>query len=82
MTTAVGIREFRAGLADFVAAREPVAVMRHGVIVGWFIPTPPDHGQEVASLRSAAARLDELLSAQGFDVEELVADYQATRRTK
>jgi len=41
-TAKVGIREFRAGLAEFIASDTPVAVTRHGQTVGYFIPT---HGQ-------------------------------------
>ncbi|NCD20140.1 MAG: type II toxin-antitoxin system Phd/YefM family antitoxin, partial [Actinobacteria bacterium] len=40
VTASVGIREFRAGLADYIASATPVAVTRHGQTVGWFIPTP------------------------------------------
>ena len=37
--TKVGMREFRSGLAEFIAAEAPVAVTRHGQTVGFFIPT-------------------------------------------
>ena len=40
--TKVGIREFRADIAQFIASSTPVAVTRHGQTVGYFIPT---HGQ-------------------------------------
>lgn len=79
-TTKVGIREFRADLADYIAASTPVAVTRHGQTVGYFIPV---HGQAVAdvtALRQASASLDKLLSAQGVDVEDLVADFKAARQ--
>ena len=36
--TKVGIREFRADLAEHIAASSPVAVTRHGQTVGYFIP--------------------------------------------
>lgn len=36
--TKVGIREFRADLAGYIAASSPVAVTRHGQTVGYFIP--------------------------------------------
>lgn len=81
MTTWVGIREFRAGLADFIASAEPVAVTRHGHTVGWFIPLPVDRDAEVASLRSAAAALDSLLAQHGVDPDEVVADFKVARRT-
>lgn len=82
MTASVGIREFRASLADYIAAAEPVAVTRHGVTVGWFIPTPIDREHEVASLRSAASVLDDMLAARGVKIDDLVADYKAARRGK
>ena len=37
--TKVGIREFRSGLAEFIAAANPVAITRHGHTVAYFIPT-------------------------------------------
>ena len=34
-TKSVGIREFRAGLAEFIDSKQPVAVTRHGQTVGF-----------------------------------------------
>lgn len=82
MTTSVGIREFRAGLADYISSAEPVAVTRHGVTVGWFIPTPVDRDAQVASLRSAASTLDALLAERDVDVDDVVADFVSARRTQ
>ena len=45
--TEVGIREFRADLAEYIAASSPVAVTLHGQTVGYFIPV---HGQAEADL--------------------------------
>ena len=82
MKASVGIREFRAGLADYIDAAEPVAVTRHGVTVGWFIPTPVDDAAQMASLRSAASALDAMLTGQGVDTEEVVAEFSTRRRAK
>src|SRR5665811_2088277 len=60
--TKVGIREFRAGMAEFIASSTPVAVTRHGQTIGYFIPT---HGQaeaDIASLKKASKTLDRLLA--------------------
>ena len=62
MRSSVGLREFRASLADYVASGTPVAVTRHGQTVGWFIPTPDSKAAEVASLRAAGKALDALLA--------------------
>ena len=39
--TKVGIREFRSGLADFIASATPVAITRHGQTVAYLIPASP-----------------------------------------
>ena len=78
--TKVGIREFRAGMAEFIALSTPVAVTRHGQTIGYFIPT---HGQaeaDVASLKKASKTLDRLLAAKRVDVEAVVADFKSARK--
>lgn len=82
MASQVGIREFRAGLAEYIASAEPVAVTRHGQTVGWFIPTPVDREAEAASLRSAAEKLDALLTERGVDPDDVIADFKVARRGK
>ncbi len=79
MTTSVGIREFRAGLADFIASESPVAVTRHGQTVGSFIPTRASLDADISALRTAAATLDQLLAEKGVDVDEVVAEFKAAR---
>ncbi len=79
-TTKVGIREFRADLAEYIAASNPVAVTRHGQTVGYFIPV---HGQaeaDLVALKKASQSLDQLLSAQGVDVEGVIADFKQARK--
>jgi antitoxin (DNA-binding transcriptional repressor) of toxin-antitoxin stability system len=78
--TKVGIREFRAGLADYIDADAPVAVTRHGQTVGYFIPTTSDRQADVAALKSAAAKLDELLRLDESDVDAAVDDFRQLRR--
>jgi hypothetical protein len=79
-TTKVGIREFRTGLAEYIAASAPVAVTRHGQTVGFFIPT---HGQvegDIAALKKAGKVLDNLLASQQVDVEDIVAEFKMARK--
>jgi len=79
-TAKVGIREFRAGLAEFIASDTPVAVTRHGQTVGYFIPTHGQADADLASLKKAAAELDRLLASKSVDVEEVAAEFRAARR--
>lgn len=79
-TTKVGIKEFRAGMAEYIASSTPVAVTRHGQTVGYFIPTHGNADADMAALKKASKTLDQLLAAQGVDVEEVVTEFKAVRK--
>ncbi len=78
--TKVGIREFRADLAEYIASSTPVAVTRHGQTVGYFIPTQSQAQADAAAWKKASKTLDKLLEAQSVDVESVVADFKAARK--
>lgn len=80
--TKVGMREFRSGLAEFIAAQAPVAVTRHGQTVGFFIPTKGQTDADVAALKQASAELDRLLTAHAVDTEALAAEFKAARKAR
>ena len=79
-TTKVGIRQFRAGMAEFIASSTPVAVTRHGQTVGYFIPTQGQADADIAALKQASQVLDQLLATQGVDLDEVVAEFKAARQ--
>ncbi len=74
----VGIREFRTHLPHYLLETgQPVAVTRHGETIGYFIPSRETKtGDDVAALKKAAARLDELLAAEGVSEEELISEFR------
>jgi len=78
--TKVGIKEFRAGMAEYIASSTPVAVTRHGQTVGYFIPTHGNADLDIAALKKASKTLDQLLAAQGVDVEEVAAEFKTARK--
>lgn len=78
--TKVGIREFRAGLADFVDSDAPVAVTRHGRTVGYFIPVKQDRAADAAALRAAGEKLDALLQVTDAEVDEMVVEFTQRRK--
>ena len=79
-TTKVGIREFRSDLAEYIASSTPVAVTRHGLTVGYFIPTLGQVEADLAALKKASKTLNKMLEAQSSDVEAVVADFKAARK--
>ncbi len=78
--TEVGIREFRAGMAEFIASSTPVAVTRHGQTIGYFIRTYGQPEADVAALKKASKTLDRLLAAKSIDVDAVVAEFKTTRK--
>ncbi len=81
-TTKVGIREFRADMADYIASNTPVAITRHGHTIGFFIPTQAHEDADLSALRKAGLVLDKLLAKEGVDVEEIVANFKIARKPK
>ena len=64
-TKSVGIREFRAGLAEFIDSKQPVAVTRHGQTVGFFIPTARPSQVDLQALRDCSVAHVAALRATG-----------------
>jgi PHD/YefM family antitoxin component YafN of YafNO toxin-antitoxin module len=67
-TLKVGIREFRQKLASYLLESEvPVAITRHGDTVGYYIPARRKRTDaERTALKQAAARVQEMLAAEGI----------------
>lgn len=79
-TTKVGIREFRADLAGYIASSNPVAVTRHGQTIGYFIPAHGRIDADLAALKKAGRILDQMLASHGVDIEEVVTDFKVARK--
>ena len=79
-TQKVGIREFRAGLAEFIAADVPIAITKHGQTVGFFIPAHADRTADIAAMKSAAVKLDRLLDLQESDIAVIVEEFDELRK--
>ena len=79
-TAKVGIREFRADLAEYITSSTPVAVTRHGQTVGYFIPAHGNVDADLAALKKASHTLDRLLKAKSIDADAVVAEFKAARK--
>jgi prevent-host-death family protein len=81
----VGIREFRARLADFLLKGDrPVTVTRHGATVGYFIPARAAR-QDLnrAALKDAAIQMDAMLKHAQFttdEIEGISKDFRSWRK--
>ena len=76
----VGVREFRDHASRYLSGDEPLAVRRHGRVLGFYVPVRQKSDTEElrAALREAKEGLEELRHATGLSevelVEELVPD--------
>jgi len=80
-TLKVGIREFREKLATYLLESDkPLAITRHGDTVGYYLPARRRRSEaERSALRQAAARLQEMLAAEGVTEDTIIADFKRWR---
>lgn len=79
-TPSVGIREFRAALAEYIDADTPVTVTRHGQAVGLFVPLRRPSAEALQRLRAATAKVQDVMPLSDQEVDEMVADFEALRK--
>lgn len=82
MPKTVGVREFRKDLAEYIDGDEPVTVTRHGRRVGVYIPTQGDKSEAIAAYKAATDKLQALMTDFGIDEDEVVADFDALRKSR
>jgi PHD/YefM family antitoxin component YafN of YafNO toxin-antitoxin module len=80
-TLKVGIREFREKLATYLLQSDkPLAITRHGDTVGYYLPARRKRSEaERSALRQAAARLQDMLAAEGITEDEIITDFKRWR---
>jgi len=72
----VGVREFRDHASRYLSGDEPLAVRRHGRVLGFYVPVRQKSDTEElrVALREAQEGLVELRGATGLSEEELVEE--------
>jgi len=80
----VGIREFRQKLSSYLLdSGAPLAIMRHGDTVGYYIPVRRKRSEEErAAFREAAAKFQQLLDDKGISEDDIRADFKQWRSGK
>lgn len=64
-------------------SRTPVAIKRHGSMIGIYIPKRPKPSPaELEALRLAGEQMQELLAASGTTEDEIVAEFERVRRER
>jgi len=80
-TVKIGMREFRENLAGYLEAGTPLAIMRHGETLGFFIPAQKrSRKAELEAMRAAAKDLDGMIASWGAGEEKSMEEYKEIRR--
>lgn len=62
----VNIGKLRSNLAQYLNSKEPIAIVRHGQTIGYYVPTFVDESEiEQKSSKQAVDKLDGLLQERG-----------------
>ena len=81
-TVKIGVREFREKLAGYLESGTPLAIMRHGETLGYYIPAQKrSRKAEIEAMRAAAKDFDKMIAAWGAREDELMDEYKEIRRT-
>jgi hypothetical protein len=63
-TVKVGMREFRDKLAGYLESGTPLAIMRHGETLGYYIPARKrSRKAQLEAMRAAAKDLDKMIAS-------------------
>jgi hypothetical protein len=78
----VGVREFRDHASSYLSGDEPLAVRRHGRVLGFYLPVKhkSDREELQAALRELGESLAELREASGLSEEDLVEELVPKKR--
>ena len=80
-TVKVGVREFRENLAGYLESGRPLAIVRHGETLGYYVPAQKRNRKaELEALRAAAKDLDQMIASWGGSEDDLMEEYKDIRR--
>jgi antitoxin (DNA-binding transcriptional repressor) of toxin-antitoxin stability system len=65
----VGVREFRSHAAQYLQGSEPLAVRRHGRVIGYYIPVARDEERARAAIDRLGEAIDGLLASGVTETE-------------
>jgi hypothetical protein len=67
----VGVREFRDHATAYLSGPDPVAVSKHGQVIGFYIPVERDHDQAKRSVEKLGHAVEKILAETGMSEDEL-----------
>ncbi|HEY7830407.1 MAG TPA: hypothetical protein VIC06_07570 [Solirubrobacteraceae bacterium] len=75
----VGVREFRDHATKYLAGPEPVAVNRHGRVIGFYIPLERDEDEVRRAVAKLGEAVEQVLGETGMTEDELASLFDMRR---
>jgi antitoxin (DNA-binding transcriptional repressor) of toxin-antitoxin stability system len=67
----VGVREFRDRATQYLAGADPVAITRHGRLIGFYVPVPVDRDETERALQRLADTVERISQRTGMSEDQL-----------
>ncbi len=75
----VGVREFRDHATTFLSGADPIAVSKHGQVIGFYIPVERDRDQAVRAVEQLGRTVEKLLEETGMSEDQLAELFDLRR---
>lgn len=75
----VGVREFRDRATAYLSGTEPVAVSKHGHVIGFYLPVERDQDHVRRALDKLGRSVEKVLAETGLSEEELAELFDLRR---
>ena len=75
----IGVREFRDHATTYLSGSDPVAVSKHGHVIGFYIPLERDEGEVRRAVVRLGEAVEQVLKETGMSEEELAGLFDLRR---
>jgi hypothetical protein len=75
----IGVREFRDHATRYLAGPEPIAVSRHGKVIGFYIPLQRDEDEVRHAVAQLGKAVEQVLDETGISEDELGSIFDTRR---
>ena len=67
----VGVREFRDHATTYLSGRDPIAINKHGKVIGYYVPVKRDQEAVNRAVDAWHAAVDDIITKSGMSEDEL-----------
>jgi hypothetical protein len=76
----VGVREFRDHATTYLSGSDPIAVSKHGQVIGFYIPLERDPELAKRSIEQLGRSVEKILEETGMSEDELAQLFDLRRQ--